>query len=261
MKRHPHIFLYVLILILSACHIQSQTDPMQKEQSMIEDKKDKTTQKAEEESLRNQAVYEKWNIRAQTDYNHNGTDDFSDLVIGARRDAQRHPHYNGAYVSENNGYPDPDIGVCTDVVWRAFQQAGYSIRSMLNADIKNHPTRYPMVTHPDPKIDFRRVKTLRPFFEAYAQKCEIEKKNPKEWQPGDIVIFLPNDYHIGVLSDKRNKEGFPLVFHNQGQNIREEDFLPSISVSGHYRFVAEKIPKGVLKPWEKGEAGPQNEKN
>ena len=43
------------------------------------------------------------------------------------------------------------------------------------------------------------------------------------------------------MSDKRNENGFPYVFHNQGQTEREEDFLSRKPVTGHFRFEAEKI--------------------
>ncbi len=198
------------------------------------------------------------NIKASTDFNQNGLDDYTDFVNGARKDARIHPKYDGKYIGKNNGYPSSSVGVCTDVVWRAFREAGYSVRSMVNADIKKNPKRYPMVKKPSHNIDFRRVKTLRPFWQAYCKSLEIEYKNPSEWQPGDIVIFNPNDYHIGMLSDKRNKLGFPYVFHNQGQFEREEDFLPNITVSGHFRFEADKIPAEVLKAWQNNEAGEGN---
>jgi len=70
-----------------------------------------------------------------------------------------------------------------------------------------------------------------------------------EWQPGDIVIF-EDDKHIGIISDKRNKDGQPYVIHNGGQPNREEDYLSKSSVTGHYRFDASKVDEGTLIKWE-----------
>ena len=56
-------------------------------------------------------------IYSDTDFNQNGIDDYTDFLLGARADAQNHPDYDGSYFE--GGYPPDDIGVCTDVVWRA----------------------------------------------------------------------------------------------------------------------------------------------
>lgn len=198
------------------------------------------------------------NIQSKVDFNGNVLDDYSDFVQGARKDAMNHPTYNGDYVTTNNGYPDADVGVCTDVIWRAFKEAGYSLRSMLNNDIKQHYDRYQHVVKTiDSFIDFRRVKSLRPFFEEYSILLETQLNNPEQWQPGDIVIFGPNDKHIGILSNNRNKEGYPLVFHNSGQRNREEDYLKRQAgkITGHYRFDASIINEDVLRKWVEGEDG------
>ena len=56
---------------------------------------------------------------------------------------------------------------------------------------------------------------------------------------GDIVIFGRND-HIGIISDKRNKDGIPYLIHNAGQPNREEDILwvldKFMGITGHYRW-------------------------
>ena len=62
-------------------------------------------------------------IKSKIDANNNGIDDYTDILLGARIDAENHPTYNGKYW--DNGYPPSDIGVCTDVIWRAFKNAGY----------------------------------------------------------------------------------------------------------------------------------------
>lgn len=180
------------------------------------------------------------------DFNGNGLSDAMDLVLGARADAENHPTYDGRYWQ--GGYPPDNIGVCTDVVWRAFRAAGYSLRDMVDADIAARPSAYPNVTQRDSNIDFRRVKNLRVFFRTYAVSLTTDIRDTDAWQPGDIVIF-GNDKHIGIISDKRTESGRPYVIHNGGQNDREEDALGNDKVTGHYRFDAERLPEELRIAW------------
>lgn len=185
-------------------------------------------------------------IYSEVDYNNNGIDDYTDILLGARKDAENHPVYNGAYY--DGGYPPDNIGVCTDVIWRAFKNAGYSLRDMVHNDIAARPEAYPNIRQRDKNIDFRRVGNLHAFFAEYATPLTLDINDIEQWQPGDIVIF-DNDKHIGIVSDKRNRQGQPYIIHNGGQPIREEDCLYRGNVTGHYRFDAAKIPKEVLVKW------------
>ena len=182
-------------------------------------------------------------VKSAVDFNQNGIDDYTDILLGARADAENHPTYNSAYYA--GGYPPDDIGVCTDVVWRAFKNAGYSLRDMVDRDIYNNPDEYPAAQPRDNNIDFRRVRNLRVFFEKYAEKLTLDTTKIDEWQPGDIVIF-GNDKHIGIVSDKRTRDGKTYIIHNGGQPMREENYLKRGNVTGHYRFDASKIDESVL---------------
>ena len=56
---------------------------------------------------------------------------------------------------------------------------------------------------------------------------------------------------IGIVSDKRNKNGIPYLIHNSGQLKREEDALLSCGeISGHFRFNGQKLPKDLMIPFE-----------
>lgn len=188
-------------------------------------------------------------ITSSVDYNGNGTDDYTDLMKGARKDALRHPEYVDEYYE--GGYPPNHKGVCTDLVWRAFKNAGYDLKAMVDADIAARPWAYPNVETPDPNIDFRRVSNLSVFFHTYAQSLTTDIYDIAQWQPGDIVIF-GNDAHIGIISEYRNKDGLAFVIHNGGANPdREEDALTHDTVTGHYRFDAGLIDPGVLRAWNK----------
>ena len=192
--------------------------------------------------LKNKKVYsaEDFGIEvvlSERDYNNNGIDDYTDILLGARQDAINKPVYKSAYYA--GGYPPDTEGVCTDVIWRAFKNAGYSLKDMVDEDIKNNVDLYLRVGgKPDPNIDFRRVDNLRVFFSRHAKNLTTDLNQIEEWQPGDIVTFEKE--HIGIISDKRNEKGIPYLIHNGSQPNREEDIIELysmvVNISGHFRF-------------------------
>lgn len=174
---------------------------------------------------------------SKTDYDNDGIDDYTDIMQGARIDAENMPKYTSAYYE--GGYPPENEGVCTDLVWRALKNAGYMLKDMVDEDIKNNVSAYPRTEgKPDPNIDFRRVPNLQVYFERNQISLTTDLNKIEEWQPGDIVIF--DNSHIGIISDKRNKKGIPYLIHNTGQPKREEDTLEICNkfqpISGHYRM-------------------------
>jgi uncharacterized protein len=175
-------------------------------------------------------------VESSNDKNNNGADDYKDILLGARADAERRPVYRNAYYK--GGYPPDDEGVCTDVVWRAFKNAGYNLKDMVDADIADNISAYVRVGgSPDPNIDFRRVPNLKVFFERNAVSLTLDTSKIEEWQPGDIITY--GETHIAIVSDRRNKDGQPYIIHNLGQYNREEDALTSKVISGHFRFQVE----------------------
>ena len=180
------------------------------------------------------------------DYNKDGVGDLDNFLHGARQDALNHPTYDSSYVL--GGYPSEDRGVCTDVIWRAFREAGYNLKKMVDEDIKKDRSSYPRVDKPDPNIDFRRVPNLESFFKKYGQCLTTDTTDTGQWQRGDIVIY--GKKHIAMVSDRFNDKGEPWIIHNYGQTNREEDGIHWGPITGHYRFLGEKVPKDVLYPWE-----------
>lgn len=173
-------------------------------------------------------------IKSNIDYDNDGIDDYTDIMLGARKDAQNMPKYKSAYYA--GGYPPDNEGVCTDLVWRALKNAGYSLKDLVDEDIKNNLSSYEKIEKPDPNIDFRRVYNLKVFFDRNTNKLTNNVYEIAQWQTGDIVIF--EESHIGIISDKRNKKGIPYLIHNTAQPVREEDVLERYKdiITGHYRW-------------------------
>lgn len=186
-------------------------------------------------------------VVSSVDFNGNGIDDYTDILNGAKLEAKNHPKYDGKYYE--GGYPPDNIGVCSDVIWRAFRNAGYCLRDMVDKDITLNPKLYSHIEKPDKNIDFRRVKNLKIFFENHAVKLTNDPYDISQWQAGDIVIY--NDNHIAIVSDKRNDQGLAYIIHHYGllQVDLEEDSLAAPEITGHYRFDASLIKSDFLIKW------------
>ena len=178
------------------------------------------------------------------DQNKNGISDTNDIISGAKMEVERSPFYKSAYYV--GGYPPATEGVCTDVVWRAFKEAGYDFKKMIDADIAANVKAYPRVNgKPDPHIDFRRVPNQKRFFERHGLTLTKEiipgdEANLALWQPGDLVTFTNPD-HIAILSTKRNADGLPYLLHNDGPVATEADrfmFWYEKGITGHFRYPA-----------------------
>ncbi|WP_291352913.1 DUF1287 domain-containing protein [Desulfosporosinus sp.] len=181
-------------------------------------------------------------LSCSTDKDRDGLDDLKDMVAGAKAEVKRKPQYRSAYYQ--GGYPPESEGVCTDVVWRAFRDAGYDLKSLVDQDISANIEEYSRVEgKPDPNIDFRRVPNLIVFLRRNAQELTREiipgdVENLTLWQAGDIVTFAPPHEHIAIISDKRRPDGVPYILHNSGPTPSESDQLqnwPS-QITGHFRF-------------------------
>lgn len=175
-------------------------------------------------------------LQSPVDADGDGVDDWTDMMLGARAYIKTKPHYESKYYA--GGYPDDGLGVCTDVVWNAFQAAGYTLKDLVDADIAENRSAYPHIDVPDGNIDFRRVNSLDTFFRRHAEVLTCELDDPEQWQPGDIVVFGNRD-HIGICSDRRNADGIPFLIHhgNPIEEAVEQNYIPSHDVTGHFRWL------------------------
>ena len=220
--KFPFLFLSLLSLLLTGCGGLSA--------------RDRAMEKWWTESIPRQV--------SSRDMNRNGRSDTDDLIAGGRREVQRKPRYHSAYYP-GGGYPPTGEGVCTDLVWRAFKEAGYDLKGMIDMDIRTRTAAYPRVAgRPDPDIDFRRVPNQRVFFQRYGRNLTTvlrpeDASNLAQWQPGDLVTFREAD-HIAILSTRRNRQGLPYLIHNPGPRPVEADDLWKLyrqgRLTGHYRF-------------------------
>lgn len=172
-------------------------------------------------------------VVSSVDADADGIDDQTDLLNGALAYIATRPRYRSEYYT--TGYPNDRYGVCTDVVAQACLAAGYDLMQLVQDDIADHPEDY-AITTPDPNIDFRRVRNLAVYFEHTAVPLTTDLCDIQAWQGGDIVVF---EKHIGIVSDRRNRNGVPYVIHHNGrfQARYEEDILEKrTDLVGHYRI-------------------------
>lgn len=171
--------------------------------------------------------------KSNVDKDNDGIDDQTDILNNVRGYIATKPQYESKYYA--GGYPDDGYGVCTDVVAFGLRGAGYDLRELVNEDIKNNPEKYNIKVR-DKNIDYRRVRNLFTYLEGNSINLSTDIKNIDEWQGGDIVVFST---HIGIVSDKRNKNGIPYVIHHERpyQEEYEEDILGSRKndIKGHFR--------------------------
>lgn len=167
------------------------------------------------------------------DKDNDGIDDQTDIITNTRKYINKKPKYKSKYY--HTGYPNDEYGVCTDVVAFSLKESGYDLMHLINEHIKENKELY-NINVIDKNIDFRRVKNLDIYFKNTAIILTTDINDIEQWQGGDIIIFKN---HIGIISDKRNKNGVPFVIHhaNPYQIHYEEDILEErTDIIGHYRI-------------------------
>ena len=168
-------------------------------------------------------------------------------LVSAADERTRHSVvYDGSY--QRIGFPWGDvsnnIGVCSDVVIRAYRRLGIDLQHLVNHDMSLNFSAYPSfsqwrLTKPDPNIDHRRVLNLQVFFARAGQNLPISYY-PQDYKPGDIVTWnirrgiMP---HIGIVSNQYASDGItPLIIHNIGKGPVYENVLFDMDITGHFRY-------------------------
>ncbi len=170
------------------------------------------------------------------------------LVKAAKQRTQSFVVYNGSYrkIDYPMGDVPANIGVCTDVLIRAYRKLGIDLQELVHKDMKANFSKYPKnwgLKRPDSNIDHRRVPNLETFFARFGQSLTISQ-NSKDYRPGDIVSWrLDNNLpHIGIVSDIKadDSDNYKIV-HNIGAGPQLEDMLFDYTIVGHYRYLPAKI--------------------
>ena len=168
------------------------------------------------------------------------------LVAAAVAQTRQHVVYDGSYrrIPYPGGDVPANVGVCTDVVIRAYRQLGIDLQRKVHEDMRSAFTAYPQLwgmRGPDTNIDHRRVPNLQAFFRRRGAARRVSG-DPSAYAAGDLVTWmLPGNLpHIGIVSDQRSADGArPLIIHNIGRGPEVEDMLFAYPVTGVYRYRGE----------------------
>jgi uncharacterized protein YijF (DUF1287 family) len=147
--------------------------------------------------------------------------------------------YNGKYIQID--YPGGDvpsnIGVCTDVIIRAYRTVNIDLQKLVHEDMLLHKVDYDnrmfYNKKVDSNIDHRRTFNLRTFFTRKGAKKSINSK----YIPGDLVFWNISGGHVGIVIDIKvpGTDRYYIV-HNRGSGPKMEDFLYRFKIIDHYRW-------------------------
>ncbi|MEO1282802.1 MAG: DUF1287 domain-containing protein [Pseudomonadota bacterium] len=157
----------------------------------------------------------------------------SAFVEAAKAQMSRMTVYNDAYFPL--AYPGGDVptlyGVCTDVVIRAYRGLGLDLQRLVFEAGMAKGGR---------SIAHRRTSVLRRFFARHGLRVAITEFG-EDYLPGDIVTYdRPQNSgsrnHIAIVSDETGPSGDPMIIHNRGWGVQQEDALFMDRITGHYRY-------------------------
>lgn len=186
--------------------------------------------------------------------NSNASSFETDIVSALLARTTHNVTYDGAYLSipyPNGDVPD-NIGVCSDVIIRAYRKLGVDLQKLVHEDMAANFDAYPSkriwgLSKTDTNIDHRRVPNLQRFFIRHGQVLKTSA-DIDDYKAGDIVTWmLPGNLpHIGVVIDRfSSQSGNPLIVHNIGRGPKVDDMLLTYKVTGHYRFVPAKYNESI----------------
>lgn len=169
--------------------------------------------------------------------------DFGTRLAAAALERTAHRvRYDGSYrrIPYPNGDVTDDVGVCTDLVIRAYRKLGVDLQREVHEEMRSDFDAFPPLwglSRPDPNIDHRRVPNLAAFFARRGQVLPVTGDGD-DYAPGDLVTWLLDGRlpHVGIVSDRRSDDERPLIVHNIGRGPELEDMLFAYPITGHYRY-------------------------
>jgi len=168
---------------------------------------------------------------------------FRRLTDAALAQAGQRVIYDSSYrrIPFPGGDVPADVGVCSDVVIRAYRAVGVDLQQRVHEDMERAFASYPHLwglRAPDPNIDHRRVPNLETYLRRQGARREVSR-SPDAYAPGDLVVWTlaGNRPHIGMVTRRRSRDGArPLIVHNIGFGPKLEDALFAFPIAGHYRY-------------------------
>lgn len=140
-----------------------------------------------------------------------------------------------------NGDVPANIGVCADVIIRAYRKLGIDLQKLVHEDMKANFSKYPKkwgLKKTDTNIDHRRVPNLMKFFERKGNVM-VKSTDAADYKPGDIVCWDLGSgiTHIGIVVNRKStdKQRFMIV-HNIGGGQVLADCLFSYTIIGHFSY-------------------------
>ncbi|MFL5727956.1 MAG: DUF1287 domain-containing protein [Cytophagaceae bacterium] len=149
--------------------------------------------------------------------------------------------YDGQYrkIKYPGGDVPDSIGVCTDVIIRAYRKVGSDLQVLIHEDMKKAKAEYDKrrkTDKLDASIDHRRTQNMETFFTRQGAKLAITRK-AEDYKPGDIVFFDVAYGHVGMVVNRRSADNKRfMIVHNIGRGTELEDFLFEATITGHYRW-------------------------
>tara|TARA_R100000654_G_scaffold2251_4_gene8255 strand:+ start:358 stop:933 length:576 start_codon:yes stop_codon:yes gene_type:complete len=149
--------------------------------------------------------------------------------------------YDGSYreIQYPMGDVPPHIGVCTDVIIRAYRQGGIDLQVLVHESVKKHHKYYypnPFKgygLHPDSNIDHRRVRILKKFLRLHYPDTELSYND--SYLPGDIIFW--DNWHVGILiNEKVPGTNRYYCVHNIGMGPVKGDVHYYENKLEHFRF-------------------------
>ncbi len=196
------------------------------------------------------------NIGITGDADNDKINDQKDIMQGAKKQLEN-PARNILLEKEEPNYyqggnPPENLAISTDIVARAFLEAGFDLRGLVYEDISSNFEKYPLKEIwnqkvCDPNIDYRRIQNLEIFFKRNAKDLDIlfnalDEEKLNSWLPGDVIFFdMDKDGYsdtAGIISDSTTRDGVPKVIYNyiDFEYTVEKDILGEKIITGHYRF-------------------------
>jgi uncharacterized protein YijF (DUF1287 family) len=131
-----------------------------------------------------------------------------------------------------------DRGVCIDVIIRAYRAAfDFDFQQHVHEDMAANFGDYPKIwglTRTDRNIDHRRVPNVEVWLQRHSHELPA-----RDWMPGDLMTCRVGGTrpHIGILSDRRGRDGNWQAIHNIGLGTLEDSRIWAYGHKRRFRFL------------------------